>query len=193
MWHTVFITSHALAGTVAFVAGWVAIRRGSVFAIYLWSMVGMLLFLVLAMATQWSEFETPTLVLFSALVALGGLMVLRAAQSRPLVPSGSAGPSGRYFDQIGSNLLGLFDAFLVVTVLNAGAPGWIVAATGVWWPSWGTSYFERSEAGSCPGLFLSGNQACVIRGHTGHQSTTHGAREHDTLGSGGGHAGLGGA
>jgi len=131
MWHTIFITLHALAGVVAFVAGCVAIPQGSLFASYLWSLVGMELFLMLAIATEWGELSTPTRVLFAALTALGGVMVLRAAQARRLVPSGAGRPSGRYFDHIGFTLVALVDAFLVVTVLNLGVPGWAVATTGV--------------------------------------------------------------
>lgn len=131
MWHTVFITVHALAGVVAFVAGCVALPRGALFAGYLWSLAGMELFLVLAIATEWGELTMPTRVLFAALTALGGVMILRATQARRLVPSGSARPSGRYVDHIGFTLVALVDAFLVVTVLNLGAPGWIVAATGI--------------------------------------------------------------
>lgn len=131
MWHTVFIILHTLAGVIAFVAGCVAIRRGSLFATYLWSMVGMVLFLVLAIAVNWGELDTPTRILFSAFFVLGAVMVWRAAQARRLVPSGSTGPSRRYIDHVGFTLVALFDAFVVITVLDLGAPGWAVAAAGV--------------------------------------------------------------
>jgi hypothetical protein len=132
MLHTVLITLHAVAGVVAFVAGCVALRNGTLFATYLWSLVATILLVALAVAEEWGSLDGAARVLFVAFVALGGLMVWRAARARRTRPApGQGPPSDRYLDHVGFTLVALFDAFLVVAVLNLGAPGWLVATTGV--------------------------------------------------------------
>ncbi len=131
MWHTVFIAVHAAAGLIAFGAGCVAIRRGGLFWTYLWSLVAMELFLVLAIAAEWTLIDAFTRLLFGALAALGLIMVWQADQARRNRPSGSPEQWARYVAGVGFTLVALVDAFVVVTVLNAGAPGWSVAVVGV--------------------------------------------------------------
>ena len=131
MWHTIFIALHAATGLISLVAGCVALRRGALFSTYLWSMVGMTLFLVLAVAAEWSTLQTPARLLFSAFAVLAGVMVWRAAAAGRMLPIGADGPPGPYVDHIGFTLVALFDAFAVIAVLNAGAPGWLVVASGV--------------------------------------------------------------
>lgn len=65
------------------------------------------------------------------IVLLGLVLLWRADQGRRIRPSGSAGPSASYVAHVGFTLVALFDAFIVILVLNAGAPGWLVAAAGV--------------------------------------------------------------
>lgn len=132
MLHSTFIALHALAGTVAFAAGCVALRRGRGFPVYLWSMIAMTVFLVLAVVSEWNLLDSTTSAVFAAFVVLAGFMLWRAVRARSLRPAPSAaGPSVAYFEHIGFTLVALFDAFVVVSVLNAGAPGWLVAAVGV--------------------------------------------------------------
>lgn len=131
MWHTVFIAVHAITAVVAFAAGCIALPRGTLFGTYLWSLVGMTLFLALAVASEWGVIAMPLSVLFAGFVALGGYMVWRAAQARRIRPTAAVGPSARYVEHIGFTLVALFDAFTVIAVLNAGAPGWLIATSGV--------------------------------------------------------------
>lgn len=131
MWHTIFITVHAVAGGVAFVAGCVALPRGALLGTYLWSMAVMTLFLALAVATEWGVVALPLSLVFAALTVLAGYMVWRAAQARRIRPTEATGPAARYVEHIGFTLVALVDAFAVIAVLNAGAPGWLVAAAGV--------------------------------------------------------------
>ncbi|MDP9416497.1 MAG: hypothetical protein M3P48_01340 [Actinomycetota bacterium] len=131
MLHSVFIGLHALAGVVALVAGGFALTRGRFFAIYLWAMVAMLGFLVLAVAAQWPVLTGPTRFLFGALGALAVVMCARAWLAGRLRPVAPAPPPAAYVRHVGFTLVGLLDAFAVITVLNAGAPGWSVAAVGV--------------------------------------------------------------
>ncbi len=131
MWHTIVIATHALAAGVALFAGCIAIRRGTLFGTYLWSLVVMEAFLVLAIAAEWSVTDVIGRVLFAAFALLGLFMVWRADQARRIGPGGSAGPSANYVAHVGFTLVALFDAFIVILVLDAGAPVWLVATAGV--------------------------------------------------------------
>lgn len=137
MWHTVFIVIHAVTATVALFAGCVviarpAVGRGALFGIYLWSLVAMEVFLVLAIAVEWAMLDTVTRVIFAALAVLGLVMLWSADQGRRIRPTDAAvRPSARYVDRLGFTLVALFDAFVVILVLNSGAPVWAVVAAGV--------------------------------------------------------------
>ncbi|MPY78388.1 MAG: hypothetical protein GEV04_07800 [Actinophytocola sp.] len=130
MWHTALITLHAVAGVVALVSGLVTVRHGRLFDVYLWSLAGMAVFLLLAIASTWAEITTGARVLFAAFLVLAGVMVWRAVRARQIRPTGST-PSADYVDHVGFTLVALFDAFAVVTVLDLGAPIWLVVGTGV--------------------------------------------------------------
>ena len=98
MWHTVFITVHAVAGGIALLAGCVAIGRRPLFRTYLWSLVAMEVFLVLAIAEVWATIGVATRLLFAAFAALGVYMVWRAEQARrsqPSAPRGRRRPTPR--------------------------------------------------------------------------------------------------
>jgi len=131
MWHSVFIALHAIAGVVAFGVGCVALRRARVFPTYFWSLLAMALFLALAVGVGWGGNDTATRIIFAALVGLAGYLVWRAVMAGRLRPVGLAGPTAPYFEHIGVTLVGLFDGFVVIAVLRTGAPGWLLAATGV--------------------------------------------------------------
>ncbi len=130
MWHTIFIAVHAVAGVVAFVTGCVALRRGAVFEGYFWSLVVMAFFLAVAVVVEWGDLDNPARVLFAAFVLLAGYLVWRAVQARRTRPDG-AGPSARYIDHLGFTLVALFDAFVVIGVLDLGVPAWLCAVVGV--------------------------------------------------------------
>lgn len=131
MWHSIFIAVHAVTGGIALLAGCVAIGRRALFGTYLWSLVAMELFLVLAIAAEWAVIDATARVLFAAFAVLGLFMLWRADQARRIRPSSPAGLSASYFAHVGFTLVALFDAFIVILVLNLGAPGWLVAAAGI--------------------------------------------------------------
>lgn len=131
MWHTFFIAVHAAAGGIAFVAGCVAIGRRALFGTYWWSLVVMELFLVLAIAVEWTVLDAATRAVFAALAGLGLLMLWRAERARRSRPGEGAGPSAAYVGHVGFTLIALVDAFVVVTVINLGSPGWLVGAAAV--------------------------------------------------------------
>jgi hypothetical protein len=129
--HTIFIAIHAVLGGVAFVSGVIAIRRGAMFTIYWWSLLGTMVSLAAAMAVAWSGWTMPERIIFSALMALGVYMLLRGLQASRVLPARTNGVTARYLDHMGFNLIALFDAFVVVLVLDLGGAVWLMVATGV--------------------------------------------------------------
>lgn len=131
MWHLILIAAHAVAGLIALVTGLVALRSGRLFDVYLGSLAGMTLFLVLAIGIRWDTIDSIARVLFTAFAGLAGIMVWRATRARRDRPSGASRPSASYLDHVGFTLVALFDGFCVIAVLDAGAPMWVVVGTGV--------------------------------------------------------------
>ncbi len=131
MWHTLFIAAHAAAGAIALLTGCVAITGRALFGIYLWSLVAMEVFLALAVAAEWTVIDTASRVLFTAFVGLGLFMLWRAGQARRLRPRAAERLSPSYVEHIGFTLVALFDAFIVIVVLNAGGPIWLIVTAGV--------------------------------------------------------------
>jgi hypothetical protein len=131
MWHTAFVVGHAAAGLVALITGLVALRRARLFDLYLWSLVGTTVFLLLALGVTWGSMALPEHVLFSAFAILAGYLIWRATRARLVRPVGPNGPSATYVEHMGFNLITLFDAFVVIAVLDLGAPIWLVVGTGV--------------------------------------------------------------
>jgi hypothetical protein len=131
MLHTILIAAHTASGLVAFVAGVVAIRRGRLFGVFLWSLFGTILFLVAALAVDWKELGAVQQGVFAALAALGVYMVLRGLQARSVRPIRASRPTADYVDHVGFNLIALFDAFVAVLVLDIGFPVWLVVAVAV--------------------------------------------------------------
>jgi hypothetical protein len=148
MWHSVLITLHAVAGTIAFVAGCVALRRGTLFATYLWSLVAAIGFVALAVVEEWGRIDWAARLPFLALLGLGAVMLVRAELARRIQQR----PSPAYVGHVGFTLVALFDAFAVVTILNAGAAVWIVVAAGVAIALVGHLLVVRAENARQPGL-----------------------------------------
>lgn len=131
MWHTIVIALHAASGGIALLAGCVAIARGVFFGIYLWSLVAMEVFLVVALAEDWPGFGSFERVLFTVFALLGLFAVGRATQARRILPRSGARPAASYVDHVGFTLVALFDAFVVILVLDLSRSGWLAAAVGV--------------------------------------------------------------
>lgn len=121
MWHTILIALHASAGTVALLAGLVAHRGRTWFAVYFWALVATVVTLAAAVAQEWALLDPAARLLFVTFTGLGVVMVWLARNAH--------GP--RYVDRVGFTLVALFDAFVVITVLNAGAPVAVVVGAGV--------------------------------------------------------------
>jgi hypothetical protein len=126
MWHAILIGLHAGTGTVALLAGCLGHRARALFTTYLWALVACVAFLAAAVVDGWARLDPAARILFGAFVVLGVVMVWLAITARRL-----PAPSPAYVDRVGFTLVALLDAFVVITVLNAGAPVALVVAAGV--------------------------------------------------------------
>lgn len=124
--YTLFITLHAITASVALVAAVVGRRRAPWFATYYGALVAMLVFLVLAVGSDWRGRSVVQHVVVGALVALGGVMIAKAEQAR----RARHDPDSDFTGLVGFGVVGLVDAFAVVALVNAGLPGWLVGVAG---------------------------------------------------------------
>jgi hypothetical protein len=133
--HNVFIALHATAGVICFAAGVLCLGLDSPvrwrLSVYLGSLVGLLVFLVAAIALTWSRLDLAPRVIYSGLFALGLFMLWRALRARTRLAHRDAGWRPRYLDDIGFTLISLFDGFVIVLAIDLQAPGWLVAAIAV--------------------------------------------------------------
>jgi hypothetical protein len=124
--HTVLIALHAVAGVVALCAGGFAIRDGRFFDVYLGALAGTVVFLAAAVTVSWRDTDTGARLLFAAFTALALAMLARAVLARRGRPG-----THPYVEHVGFTLVALFDAFVVIAVLDLGAPVWLVVTTGI--------------------------------------------------------------
>ena len=126
MLNTVFVTVHATAATVAFVAGVLAAPGGRFLAVYRAGILVMAGALVPAVLVDWAVTEPVARAVFGGLFLLVLVVVLRAEAAVRSSPDRTGGPSKAYVGHLGFTLIALADGFAVVAALWAGAPGWLV-------------------------------------------------------------------
>lgn len=131
MLHAVLIALHAAAGLVALIAGGFAITRRRAFGLYFWSLAGCIGVLAAVVADDWGGHDGTSRVPSLALLALGGFMLWRAVQARRALRDPRTESSPRYLDHLGFTLVALFDAFVVIAVLDVTELGWLAATVGV--------------------------------------------------------------
>ena len=131
MWHTVFITLHAIAATVAWLAALIALPAGRLFEVYRWAQVGMLAALVPALVVGWSGYDAFSRIAYIGLVVLATVMLIRTQLAGRILPAATGGPTTGYLDHVGFTIIALSDGFAIVAALRAGAPGWLVAVIAV--------------------------------------------------------------
>lgn len=124
--YTLLITLHAITASVALVAAVMARRHARWCATYVGALVAMLVFLVLAVGWDWRGRSVVQHAVVAALVALGGVMIAKAEQAR----RARHDPGSDVTGLVGFGVIGLVDAFVIVALVNAGLPGWLVGVTG---------------------------------------------------------------
>jgi len=131
--HNVLIILHATAAAISFFAGCfliLSLRQASnqrLFSLYWWFLIGMVVLLISAMLVYWNEYSGTERIVFPVLLGLGMFMLNRAHNASRLLKVQQNGWKLGYIENIGFTLISLFEGFVIVTVLNAGGPGWLVA------------------------------------------------------------------
>ena len=131
--HNVLIILPAAAAAISFFAGCfliLSLRQASnqrLFSLYWWSLIGTVVLLISAMLVYWNEYSGTERIVFPVLLGLGMFMLYRAQNASRLLKVQQNGWKLGYIEHIGFTLISLFEGFVIVTVLNAGGPGWLVA------------------------------------------------------------------
>ena len=135
--HAVLVGLHAASAVMSLLAGCfllfslghLANRR--LFGLYWWFLVGMVAALACAMVVYWTQYANTERVIFTSLFVLGLFMLYRARSASQLLKSQAIGWQRDYIEHIGFTLISLFEGFIIVTLLNSGSPGWLVALVAV--------------------------------------------------------------
>jgi uncharacterized membrane protein len=132
--HDLLISIHAIAAGLCFLAGGIVLYsrkyrfdRGLV-RFYLWSLGGMVVFLTMAMLTEWTVYSSTEQAVFTGLLGLAIYMFYRGFSVRALLKTQADGWSEASVRHIGFTLISLFEGFVIVGALNAHAPVWLVGA-----------------------------------------------------------------
>src|SRR5215212_9603954 len=101
MLHTVLVTVHAIAATVAFGAGALSAASGRFLGVYRAAMAVMLAALVPAVLVDWAASDTTARAVFLGLLGLAVFMVVRAELALRCAPARTGRPTGGYLENIG--------------------------------------------------------------------------------------------
>ena|SRR5215469_16150893 len=135
--HTFAIVVHATSAVAAFIIGIVllfqstTLRQLQLGRAFLVLLILMEVFLVVAILSHVTSLQTITQIIFGALVILGGYMIWRAVQAVIILTQQNQADQLKVTDHVGFVLISLFDGFAIVSALDLGAPGWLIAVIAV--------------------------------------------------------------
>jgi hypothetical protein len=133
--HVAALTIHTIAALVALAAGLVVVaeprrvRSQALFDVYVLALCVMTVALIVAIGIDWSDLESGARVAFVALAALAVGIVWAGGRARRL--RGRPQAMHSMIELAGFTLIALFDGFVIVTAIDAGAPGWLVGVVAV--------------------------------------------------------------
>lgn len=114
--HFAAIVAHAICGTVAFVAGCVLLsrvldqhRQAAWLATFAVGLLGMILYMAAAIAAHWDQRSTPQRSVYLGLLGLGIYIAGRGWDGWQTWRKALPGWPPRFVDDIGFNLIALFD------------------------------------------------------------------------------------
>lgn len=138
MLHQVLIILHTVCAVLSFGFGYLAVlprmtqeSRRRWFSYYLITLIGMIVSLAGAIAAHVPQLAATVRGIFSGLFILSLYMLFRAAQARSALFSQRDSWFIGYVDHIGFTLIALFEGFVIVSGIDLGAPGWLIAAAAV--------------------------------------------------------------
>ena len=135
--HSLLISIHAIAASLCFLAGSIVLYSRKyrfdreLVRFYLWSLGGMVIFLAMAMLTEWTVYSSTEQAVFTGLLGLAIYMFYRGFSARAMLKTRADGWSKAFVRHVGFTLISLFEGFIIVGALNAQAPVWLVGAIAV--------------------------------------------------------------
>jgi len=134
--HSLLIAIHAACAAAAFVLGLIVTirvpdRLNWTFRAYLIALALMIAFLVLVVVVDWPQLDTTRRGVYSGLPLLIGYTGWRAWQAGVGLTRQGDPWIDEYLENVGFTLIALFDGFVIVAAIDAGAPTWLVLAIGV--------------------------------------------------------------
>ena len=131
--HDALIVLHSAFATISFFAGSflmlspLSISGRRFFNWYWWALIGMVILLAGAILVYWTEYSGVERIVFPGLLILGFYMLYRARDAKSLMQNQNNDWRHDYLENIGFTLISLFEGFVIVSGLNSGLPGWLVA------------------------------------------------------------------
>ena len=135
--YATLINTHAFAATVSLISGLVVITSRKhlvdrrLFSVYLWTLVGMTVFLTGAMLMRWPGYASTERITFSGLLVLALYMLHRAFRAQALIEARQNDWKREYIHHIGFTLISLFEGFIIVALINLKTAGWIIAIVAI--------------------------------------------------------------
>ena len=136
MIHSLLIALHAVFGVSALALGVVALfsqrpETGDVFGWYLGSLWAMVVALVAVVTVDWPGLSGTSRAIYGALILLALYMGWRGWRALRNVRDQSSGWHQAWIDDVDFTLIALFDGFIIVGILDLGAPVWLVVLAGL--------------------------------------------------------------
>ena len=135
---TVFLGLHVAGGVLGLLVGLFAFRppqtrqfRLGLRMVYAAALVVLAVFLVAIVAVDWSTLGATQRIVFSVLVGLAAVVLLRLFLAFQLARQQPAGWQGPYVNHIYFSHISLWQGFFIVGLIDMGTPGWLVGAVAV--------------------------------------------------------------
>ncbi len=134
----VFLSFHVAGGVLGLLIGLFAFHppltrqfRLGLRRVYAAALVVLAVFLVAIVAVDWSSFGATPRVVFSGLIGLATVILIRLFLALRLAWQQPAGWQIPYVNHIYFTYVSLWEGFFIVGLIDLGAPGWLVGAVAV--------------------------------------------------------------
>lgn len=135
--HNIFIVLHTVTAVISFLAGGLLLysrayaTNRTLFGLYFWTLAAMAILLAGAIIVYWDGYSDTEQVVYPALLVLAVFMLFRGWGAGLVLNTQQKGWKLGYVEHIGFTLISLFEGFIIVSGLNAGLPGWLIAVVAV--------------------------------------------------------------
>jgi hypothetical protein len=153
--HHLLIFLHAFGGVISFISGCIALipslkrnARSTLLSLFLAAQAVLTVALFGVVAYDWPHFVLSQQIIFGGLCLLALYMAWRAFAAYRAFRDHRPGWMQPFADQVGFNLISLFDGFVIISALDLSAPGWLVgviAVLGVVMGIWATNLVKMAE------------------------------------------------